>query len=69
VLTLKWYRQDPAIDWVNEKINYAFTAIFIGEAVIKLLASGPVIYFRDGWNKFDFCIVLLSLLSVLLTLS
>ncbi|MGL4400425.1 MAG: ion transporter, partial [Luteolibacter sp.] len=40
--------------------------IFIIEAVLKLMAHAPrpLDYFRDGWNVFDFTIIVLCLLPV-----
>jgi len=40
--------------------------IFIGEAVLKMAAHGrrPWRYFADGWNVFDFLIVVICLLPV-----
>jgi voltage-gated sodium channel len=40
-------------------INYAFTAIFIAELAIRILAYGakPQRFFRSGWNLFDFVII------------
>ena len=35
-------------------INYIFTAVFIVECVMKLLAYG-LTYFQSSWNVFDFC--------------
>ena len=43
--------------------NYIFTAIFIIEAVFKLLVYG-LAYFKTGWNKFDFFVVVSSLIDV-----
>jgi hypothetical protein len=40
--------------------NVVFLFVFISEAVIKLLALGPRWYFVDPWNMFDFVVVLLS---------
>lgn len=45
-------------------MNYIFTGIFILEVVIKLFAIGPRLYFADGWNTYDFVIVLGSLTGV-----
>lgn len=45
-----------ALDWL-------VLAIFIVEAVLKLTAMGAR-YFRDGWNVFDFLIVVLCLLPM-----
>ena len=41
-------------------------AIFIAEIVLKLAAHGrrPLDYFRDGWNIFDFTVVVLCILPV-----
>ena len=38
VLMLKWYQQSEIIVIVLENINYVFTAIFIAEAVIKIIS-------------------------------
>ena len=39
-------------------------AIFIAEAALKIYAVAPKIdrYFRDGWNVFDFTVVVISLI-------
>ena len=44
--------------------NQAFLGIFVIEALIKMAAHYPRIgrYFRDGWNVFDFTIIVVSLL-------
>ena len=43
--------------------NVAFLSIFVAEAALKIIACGrrPDRYFRDGWNVFDFSVVVLSL--------
>ena len=45
--------------------NLVFVAIFTVEAVLKLLGLGVVYYFYIDWNKFDFAIVVVSLVSEL----
>ena len=44
--------------------NHLFLGIFMVEAVIKILAEYPKIdrYFKDGWNVFDFSIIIISLI-------
>lgn len=39
-------------------------AVFILEAVLKMIASSPRIagYFRDGWNVFDFLVIVFALI-------
>ena len=43
-----------------------FTATFAMEAAIKLMAMSPKYYFQEGWNIFDFVIVTLSLVELVL---
>ncbi len=44
-------------------VNNAFTIIFIGEAVMKIIALGPRNYWRDVWNRFDFFVCISSILD------
>lgn len=39
-------------------------AIFIAEAILKMVASSPRVagYFRDGWNVFDFLVIVFALI-------
>lgn len=46
-----------------------FSLIFIVEAIFKLVAMGPVTYARDPWNDFDFVIVFISVVELLIGLS
>merc|ERR1711871_596411 len=41
----------------------AFGYIYYGECVLKLLGLGCSGYFRDNWNRFDFFLVMTSLLD------
>ena len=44
--------------------NPIFLGIFIAEAAVKILAQYPRMhnYFTDGWNLFDFSIIVISLI-------
>jgi uncharacterized membrane protein (GlpM family) len=44
----------------------AFTIIFTAEVVIKIIALKPGIFFKEGFNIFDFFIVVSSLVQVAL---
>lgn len=44
--------------------NYFFVAIFTTEAALKISGFGFAYYWRDDWNKFDFIIVILSLVGI-----
>ena len=43
--------------------NYVFTVIFLLEAILKLLVY-RMAYFKTGWNKFDFFVVMSSLIDL-----
>lgn len=45
-------------------IDSAFTLLFLLEAIVKIHAQGFLRYWSDGWNRFDFIIVLIALPSV-----
>ena len=47
-------------------MNYIFTAVFVAEAVIKVIAFGPRRYIRERWNQIDLVIVILSIVGIAL---
>lgn len=53
-------------------INMGFICVFSGECLLKMLALRHY-YFTNGWNVFDFIVVILSIIGMtlflLLTLS
>ena len=53
-------RFGPLIHWIYQ----AALAVFLFEAAIKLAAVAPRFdrYFRDGWNLFDFTVLVLALI-------
>uniref|UniRef100_S4RRY1 Sodium channel protein n=1 Tax=Petromyzon marinus TaxID=7757 RepID=S4RRY1_PETMA len=62
-----------AIDYYNAPYssaldigNTVLTTIFIAEAVLKLTALFPRVYFHLGWNIFDFCVVITSVVEWIL---
>lgn len=44
--------------------NIIFISIFAVEAMLKLIGFGIRYYFLDTWNRFDFLIVLLSIIAI-----
>ena len=46
--------------------NYIFTIIFILEAALKIFVFGWA-YFKTSWNKFDFFVVISSILDIILS--
>ena len=45
-----------------DTIDTVFVYIFVGEFIIKVFGLGLRDYFKDNWNKFDFVLVVSSLL-------
>uniref|UniRef100_H2YFM2 Ion transport domain-containing protein n=1 Tax=Ciona savignyi TaxID=51511 RepID=H2YFM2_CIOSA len=58
------YKQPKVLDQALKIANYFFTAVFILEAVLKLIALGFRRYFRDRWNQVDMLIVILSVVGI-----
>jgi hypothetical protein len=55
------------MDKIAEWLNYGFTAIFLIEAILKLIGIGPKTYFEDGWNIYDCIIILGSFVSIFIS--
>ncbi|XP_075444026.1 sodium channel protein type 5 subunit alpha-like isoform X1 [Ascaphus truei] len=58
--------QSLDIEYLLYKINMAFVIIFSGECLLKILAL-RYYYFTIGWNIFDFVVVILSIVGVVLS--
>lgn len=52
-------------NWTLEFIDQLFIGFFVIEAVVKMRVLGTKRYFSQGWNRFDFAIVVLSLPTLL----
>lgn len=57
-------------EWVSDLLvisNLVFTLIFLLEALIKIIAYSvnKMNYFADGWNRFDFIVVLFSMFGLI----
>ena len=51
-------------DFYNQALN-AFNMVYYAECLLKLIGLGPSQYFDQGWNRFDFALVALTLLDQL----
>lgn len=63
-MALDHHDMNKELDKALKSGNYFFTATFMIEATLKLIAMSPKYYFQEGWNIFDFIIVALSLLEL-----
>lgn len=64
---IKWYRQPESVDSLTEILNIIFTIIFTVEVVIRNLAIGPINYFKNGWNLFDFIVAIGSITGIIIS--
>ena len=65
VLALNWFNQPDWMLPVLATLNFTFNIIFAVEAVLKIIAMKSQ-YFRDAWNIFDFVIVVLTQIFLVL---
>jgi len=62
-MCMEFYGAPAKYMYVLYVFNLVFVVIFTIEAIIKLIGLGPRYYFYIDWNKFDFSIVVVSLVS------
>ncbi|XP_039469511.1 calcium channel, voltage-dependent, P/Q type, alpha 1A subunit, b [Oreochromis aureus] len=67
VLMMKFEGASMVYNNVLKNLNIVFTTFFFLESVLKIIAFGPLNYFRDAWNIFDFVSVLGSITDILVT--
>ncbi|XP_067830266.1 voltage-dependent T-type calcium channel subunit alpha-1I [Heptranchias perlo] len=65
-MSLEHYSQPTSLEDALKYCNYMFTAVFVLEAVLKLVAFGLRRFFKDRWNQLDLAIVLLSVMGITL---
>ena len=58
-LGLTWYNEPDGLSDILDICSTIFNIIYTIEAIIKIVAFGWA-YFADGWNNFDFTIVLVA---------
>mmetsp|Transcript_45960 Transcript_45960/g.53019 ORF Transcript_45960/g.53019 Transcript_45960/m.53019 type:complete len:566 (+) Transcript_45960:1-1698(+) len=66
-MALVYEGADPDYIFVLEVINLVFTAVFALEMILKVYALGPRNYWRSGWNRFDFFVVMASGFDIFMT--
>uniref|UniRef100_A0A8P4K537 Sodium channel protein n=1 Tax=Dicentrarchus labrax TaxID=13489 RepID=A0A8P4K537_DICLA len=57
--------QSPQMEYILNKINLAFIIVFTIECLIKIVAL-RYYFFTVGWNIFDFVVVILSIVGIVL---
>ncbi|ETV99152.1 hypothetical protein H310_08556 [Aphanomyces invadans] len=64
-MAVQGFGQSKATELTFNLLNLVFSVVFTLEAAVKLTCYATV-YFEDGWNRFDFVIVVFTLLSMML---
>lgn len=68
IMAINWYGCPPDLLNSLEYANYFFTAVFTIEVFIKIVALSMKGYFSQGWNVFDFIIVVISYVTLFIGL-
>jgi len=68
-LALDTFDVSEKMEEVLGVFNYIFTWLFTAEMIFKLIGLGPKQYIKDYYNVFDCCIVILSLIDFILSIS
>ncbi|KAA3677829.1 voltage-dependent calcium channel L type alpha-1D [Paragonimus westermani] len=66
ILTTEHYNQPRWLDEFQDFANKVFVALFTLEMLVKIAASGFADYFSKLFNRFDFFVVIFSILELLL---
>ncbi|XP_039307104.1 voltage-dependent T-type calcium channel subunit alpha-1G isoform X4 [Solenopsis invicta] len=65
-MAMEFYMMPKALTYALKIFNYFFTAVFILESIMKLVALGVQLYMKDKWNQLDVGIVILSVVGIVL---
>ncbi|KAJ8971627.1 hypothetical protein NQ314_000610, partial [Rhamnusium bicolor] len=60
------YKMPEYWEYALRIFNYFFTAVFILESTMKLIALGFKMYMKDKWNLLDVAIVILSVVGIII---
>ena len=62
-MALEFYQMPLELEYALKIFNYFFTAVFILELAMKVIALGVPRYLMDKWNQLDVVIVILSIMG------
>lgn len=65
-MTLDHYDQDKMWSFALDNLNLGFIVIFSTECILKIFSLRQY-YFKEPWNVFDFIVVILSILGIVLS--
>ncbi|XP_073996715.1 ca[2+]-channel protein alpha[[1]] subunit T isoform X3 [Rhodnius prolixus] len=65
-MAMEFYMMPKELTYALKIFNYFFTAVFILESIMKLVALGIRLHVKDKWNQLDVLIVILSIVGIIL---
>lgn len=65
-MALSFENQTDSYTTILEGINYFFTSVFFMESSLKIISMGFKAYWMSGWNRFDFFVVLSSIVDIIM---
>lgn len=65
-MAMEFYRMPLELEYALKIFNYFFTAVFLLELSMKVVALGIPRYLTDKWNQLDILIVILSIMGIVL---
>lgn len=65
-MAMECYKMPQGLEYALKIFNYFFTAVFILELSMKLIALGILLYLKEKWNQLDIFIVILSVVGIVL---
>nr|XP_042899987.1 voltage-dependent T-type calcium channel subunit alpha-1G isoform X2 [Parasteatoda tepidariorum] len=65
-MAMEFYMMPKKLEYALKVFNYFFTAVFIVEACMKIVALGLLKYLKNKWNQLDIMIVGLSIAGIVL---
>jgi hypothetical protein len=66
LLALDKFPKDVKQTLNYEFVNFIFFIVFVSEMVIKMLSNGFKLYFKNKYNLFDFVVILISIIDLVL---
>eukprot|EP01062_Namystynia_karyoxenos_P066884 TRINITY_DN607_c1_g1_i1.p1 TRINITY_DN607_c1_g1~~TRINITY_DN607_c1_g1_i1.p1 ORF type:complete len:4186 (+),score=1120.96 TRINITY_DN607_c1_g1_i1:108-12560(+) len=64
IMSLSHHNMDPDLEYFLEISNIVFVWLYVAEFIIKVVGLGPVLYYADVWNRFDFAVLCVSLFGL-----
>ena len=65
-MAMPFYNNPNEYETTLNSLNYFFTSVFIVEFILKVFSLSFIRYIINPWNKFDFLVVMASILEIIL---